>query len=441
MVDYIHEQRGMALRVRRSLVSAYTEAGGLRSSSHRYSFNATCLPQQSPSSEPTETAESLTNGSATNVNGVEQPTQEDNSTERAVEPSDVDLLVQQAYTLCPIEITAPKYRYAHSPQNSSAYLGGRDIQFYALGDDRKTGVIFVSTLAPLDPSTNAPSVPCTNRFVADLYLGFKNFTAAGVERILIDTSNNGGGQVVLNQFLQRYITGERHEVDLNFDTLLRNSPLAEGLLKANIEHASHYTIGNTYFPSKYRDGTERVTANTDFFSPGNSYTINGEILHTSNTLQDSIETIDQFEEPLNIPHAPTYSPADIVFTGNGLCGSACSSFTNFLIEYYNATAYIASARPQNPIEFQAFAAGQATTSDAIYEEAASINYTDRAMLPPLEVSGKFGFTIRGAISPNIAPGTFLQYRSYPAQKTYGLTAEHFLDPLANWKYVASQVFG
>jgi hypothetical protein len=350
----------------------------------------------------------------------------------------------QAYAQCPINTTAARYQYSNSPQSGSEYLGGRDIQFYALGDDKRTGVIFLSTFQPRLPLSQDPtgsSEACTNRFIIDTYLGFRNFTKAGVERIMIDTSNNGGGSVALNQFLQRYLTGEDYEVDLNFATLLRKSPLAEGLLKANLAAGqTEATSRNIYQPGQYRNGSAMVDANKDIFSPGNQYTINGNTLTTSNILQDDYQIIDTLETALNISDSAPYSPSEIVFIGNGLAGSAASSFTNFLIEYYNATAYITSGRPQNPIEFQAFAAGQATTSSLIYEEAATVGFTDNGLLPPLNVKGEFGFTIRGAISPNIAPGTFVQYRSYPAQGTYGMTAEQFLDPIKNWKYVAGKAF-
>lgn len=387
-------------------------------------------------------------GTGGSGNGTEttQPTQETNTTEPDTGSGsganiDVNSLISEAYSGCPSVPTAPKYQYQNSPVNDSAYLGGRDIQFYSLGDEKKTGVIYVPTFGPVDSNTGETSDACTERWVVDLYLGFKNFTKARVEKILIDTSSNGGGQVLLNQFFQRYLTGEKFEIDLNFDTLLRKSPLAQGLLAANIKNGNNDTSNNIYYPAKYRNGSSLIAASTDIFNPGNLYTINGETLETSNELMDDVQTIDQYEGPLNISDTPPYSPSQIVFTGNGLCGSACSSFTNFLIEYYNATAYIAAGRPQNPIEFQAFAAGQATSSEDILKEAVSVNYTDYATLPPLQVKGKFGFAIRGAISPNIAPGTFLQYRSYPAQHTYGLTTEQFLDPIKNWKYVASQVFG
>jgi hypothetical protein len=137
-------------------------------------------------------------------------------------------------------------------------------------------VIFLSTFQPRLPLSQDPSgssEACTNRFIIDTYLGFRNFTKAGVERIMIDTSNNGGGSVALNQFLQRYLTGEDYEVDLNFATLLRKSPLAEGLLKANLAAGqTEATSRNIYQPGQYRNGSAQVPANDDIFSPGNQYT-------------------------------------------------------------------------------------------------------------------------------------------------------------------------
>ena len=400
-----------------------------------FSFNATCLfqgrsPSESGGTNATTNADETTTGSQ----------------ETDTPPPDPAVIINKmprAYAQCPIDTSAARYQYENSPQSGSEYLGGRDIQFYALGDAKKTGIVYLSTFDPKLPVTQDPnglSQACRDRFIVDTYLGFKNFTQAGVERIMIDTSNNGGS-VDLNQFLQRYLTGDDYEVDLNFDTLLRKSPLAEALLQANLKvGATGATYRNIYQPGQYRNGSEMVPVDKNFFDPGNEYAINGQTLYTSDALQDDVQFIDVLEDSLNISNTAPYSPNEIVFIGNGLCGSACSSFTNFLIEYYNATAYITSGRPKNPIEFQAFAAGQSTSSQAIYEEASSVTYVDSDLLPPLQVPGRFSFTIRGAISPNIAPGTFVQYRSYPAQNTYGMTAEQFLDPIENWKYVAGKAF-
>jgi hypothetical protein len=404
-----------------------------------YRYQELCLPQAVNMSEPgASTNETQTNSTDPTTS---TPSQETNTTSPST-TGDLQSEIQKAYANCPINLTVAGYPYENGPQQSTAYLGGRDVQFYAFGDNKKTGVVYLSTFDPKD-ATGESSDSCADRFIVDVYLGFQNLSKAGVQRIMIDTSNNGGGSVSLNQYLQRYLTGDDYEVDLNFKTLLRDAPLARALMKANIQTAfvDNSTVeGNIYYPGKYRNGTEMIADDADLFTPGNEYTINDKTLKTSNYVQDNVQQIDFLENFLNISDTPPYLPNEVVFVGNGLCGSACSSFTNFLIEYYNATAYITSGRPKNPIAFQAFAAGQSTNSASIYKEAASVGFNDTTLLPPLEVVGQLGFTVRGALSPNIAPGTFIQYRSYPAQHSYALTAEQFLDPLENWKYVASKAF-
>lgn len=299
----------------------------------------------------------------------------------------------------------------------------------------KTGVVYLPTFLP-EPATNA----CVTRYFIDLVFGLRNFTSAGIENVLIDTSNNGGGAVVLSQVAQVLFTGQRFQNEANFETVLRRSPLSEAFLQRFIDNPSLANVFSTFNPSTYRYNDTPLAANTNFFDPGREYTINGQTLRTSNLLRDTTEQIELLDMLFNIPDAAPFPPKNIVFTGNGLCGSACATFTNFLIEYYNGTGYIQAAQPSKPIEFTAFMAGQAFTSEAVYEEAQAVGLNNPALLPPLKHAGSFGFAIRAAISPNIAPGDFLQYRSFPAAKRFALTRERYQDQMASWSYIASKAF-
>ena len=343
-------------------------------------------------------------------------------------------IAAEAYAACPVSSGAVAYPLQNDPTATSNYLGGRDIQFYTVPDHSDVGVIFVPTF---EPAAVDATDSCINRFIVDAVLGLQNLTSAGVSKVLIDTTNNGGGSVLLNQVLQRLMTGEKYEIDNNFQSLLRKAPLAEAFLQAHIDNPS--ADSGSFGPQLFRNGTNDLSSGTDYFVPGLSQTINGATLLTSNYLEDNIDEIEQLDAAWNLSSNAAFAPSDIVFTGNGLCGSACSSFTNFLIEYYNATAYISTPYPDKSIEFQAFAAGQASTSDELYSEAQSVGL-DSPLLPQLEVLGTFGFALRGAVSPNLKPGEFLQYRSFPAQNKYQLTAADYNDPLTNWAYVASQVY-
>lgn len=290
------------------------------------------------------------------------------------------------------------------------------------------------------PTFNPDGI-CERRFYLDAILGIRNLTAAGVKNLLIDTSNNGGGSVLLNQALQRLVTGEQYLIQNNFQSVLRRSPLSDALVNAHLAQPNVTSQYSVFDPASYRNGTQVIQATDNIFSPGGSRDVNGKTLLTSDLLQDQIEYVQLVDAANNVSNNAPFSPENIVFTGNGLCGSACSSFTNFLIEWYNATAFIATARSAKPIEFQAFAAGQATRANNIYAEAGTLGYKNETLLPTRLVRGVFAFAIRVSLSPNLAPGEFLQYRSYPAQNRFAPTLETYTSPLAQWEYVAKQVFG
>lgn len=99
------------------------------------------------------------------------------------------------YSECPIDSTATLWAYtsAANPTLDASYLGGRDIQFYALDQARtggvKTGVIFVTTFDP-QPATGT----CFNRYILDIVIGLQNFTREGVQRVLVDTSVSSGSR-------------------------------------------------------------------------------------------------------------------------------------------------------------------------------------------------------------------------------------------------------
>lgn len=341
-----------------------------------------------------------------------------------------------AYLKCPNRENSVRYPMAgNDPTKSANYLGGRDVQTYAL-DDGKTGVMYIATFLP-DP----PSEACVDRFVVDLVMGIRNLTEAGVKNILVDTSNNGGGAVVLSQTAQRLFTGDDLLKANNFQSVFRKAPLAMAMHDYYRSNPGYYRSG-AFAPNAFRpaDSIEDYPPTTDIFSPGDEFIINGKRLLTSNRLFDSLTRVQTYDAELNISDEPPFAASNIVFTGNGLCGSACASFTNFLIEYYNATAYIAAAQPSLPIEFTAFAAGEAGTAAQMYAEADSIGFKDDKLLPRLKHAGDFGFALRAGISPNVAPGTFLQYRSYPAQNRFAMTRELYESPVKMWNYIAGQVF-
>ena len=356
--------------------------------------------------------------------------------------STVEEFAEAVYAACPTNFSQAAYLFddEHNPQLSSAYLGGRDIQFYKLGQSN-TGVAFVGTFSPTLKNASDNNDPCLNRFVLDSYFGLKNLTNAGVTQVLFDTSSNGGGFTVLSQILQRLVTGESFENQTNFEFVYRKSPLADALVEAHIHNMSAETAGGLWSPEISHNATSEadLSNTTNFFVPGTQRQVNGHTLYKSNLLYESLDDLESYSKLLNISDSPPFPAMDLAFTGNGLCGSACAEFANFLIEYYNGRGYIFTPKPERPIEFQAFAASTSSTSALIIAEADSLNIGED-ILPRLKYQGLLGISVRAAITPVTVPGEFLQYRSFPAQDRYSRTLEQYVDPIANWEYVASQAF-
>lgn len=137
-----------------------------------------------------------------------------------------------------------------------------------------------------------------------------------------------------------------------FETVLRKSPLSEALLQRFPDDPSLSNVFSTWNPRNYHanDSLDSFPRDYNYFNPGREYSINGKILRTSDTLRDSTVQVKRFETIYDIPNAPKFTPQKVAFTGNALCGSACSTLTNFLIEYYNGTAVMQSSQPAQPIE-------------------------------------------------------------------------------------------
>lgn len=400
------------------------------------SFNDNCLPE-STLSDQLETEDNIMKRHAKRQFGSLS------AIEQYIDSMKANITAM--YEACPI-VTNQTYPYASDPHQAAAFLGGRDVQFYLLANQSTpTGVLHVTTFSPEDDATGQPTIPCRSRFALDAYLGVYNLTKAGVQRLLIDTSGNGGGFIYLNQILQKLVSGDADWASKDFEFVARDSPISRAIMQASITSQTSTHFQPTQMNVKGQ--VEPLAANTNIFSPGLHRTVNNHTLYTSNAYQGYLQQAhNPSAEILNTTIKPSWTPADIVFVGNGLCGSACSLFTNYFLEYHNVRSYIAASRPQRPIEFSGWATTAAYDTDKLYSEAASSDLAADAKLEsvmpaPLAVKGSFHYVIQSALSPIRRPGRFLQYVSNPAEKTYGMSKAGYLDPLGNWEWLAKQVFG
>lgn len=347
-------------------------------------------------------------------------------------------LLQEAYTKCPIgdEDGREPFLLPGSPQSTPAYLGGRDVQAYLLPNS-STGVLYVQTFQPKGGKGPA----CTHRWIADASLAVKNLTQAGVQNLLIDTSNNPGGNPKLSQVLQQLLTGREFFLRNNMEILVRKSPLSEALVQGHIANPE-VKLGPFRQDQFQWPNLTMLTTSDDYFHPGMARIVNNRTYYASNLVQDETPFLDNITTTFELSTAAPWPPGKIVFTGNGLCSSSCSQLTSYLIEFWNATGVINTPQPERPIQFHNILASVINDGD-VYQEAAAVGLgNDTALLPPpRSVQGKFSFAVNANLSPRVSPGNFVEYTSYPAKSRFALTPRQYLDPMAQWQEAARIAFG
>ena len=347
-------------------------------------------------------------------------------------------LARWTYDTCPIGTPDPQDGYgAHEPMLNDAYLGGRDVQFYNLGNG--VGLVYPATFQ-VEPVNGASH--CFSRYVVDAFLGVQNFSNAGITKILIDTSGNSGGRINLARILELVILGPEYLDYNSFNAFFRKSPVGEAIMQAtNTNQIKNFTLIN---PSEHRSGFNVQSLGfTDIFSPGVNRTANGVTFETSNIISDALDIFKPLDRQFNFSTLPRFNPANIEFIGSGLCGSACGLFTNFLVEFGNVTGYMHTPIVNGSIGMAAVTTLSAVDSAGVYAEmqstGAAVSYPD--LVPKPLVKGMMGFTIKSPLSLYLAPDVPLAYRPVLAKRTYQMTEEFYNDPMAEWRYVASQVFG
>lgn len=337
--------------------------------------------------------------------------------------SSLDDDAKQQYELCPIDPAEP-HPLKHDPNNSTAYLGGRDVLFYHL-PEYKAGVIVAPTFSPKGI--------CAKRMTLDMILGFRNLTARGVENVIWDPSSNSGGARDLGLMMSRLFAGKALEKELGFGAPYRETNLTIAL--AQMERAQNKSA--FFSAASWRSGDSSTTwsIDQDILNPGLHLNISGHDVHLSEPLFDPIDFLKSYpgELPDNAPFKK------IVVAGNGVCGSTCSTTANFLTYYLNATTFVQTAKPNEDIQYQSFAGGTLMTSDNLYQIQSILNVSTSIIPAQPKVQGHFSVAVRGTIKPDT--NEFWQYVNKPADRRFAPTAEMYQDPMAMWSYIAKESFG
>ncbi|KAJ7253056.1 hypothetical protein B0H12DRAFT_602616 [Mycena haematopus] len=231
-------------------------------------------------------------------------------------------------------------------------------------------------------------------FQTDTVSAITAFKEAGVARLIIDLSNNGGGFVCLGQFLHQYLAGTRIGYP-GFQSSVRASLLARKIVASDIElglndNFTFYTADNWAF----FNGTQ-MPADFNYITPDVPVVINGRADATSQRFHDTCELT--YAVPM--PTDPPFDLRNVAIVSNGNCASTCAMFSTLMNEREQTKIAVFGGKPFENVEFKGMAGNQVLEWVDIDSEIKTANLKDDPLAPAdLLVSANFRHNWRTAWS-------------------------------------------
>ncbi|KAJ3829498.1 hypothetical protein F5880DRAFT_1470491 [Lentinula raphanica] len=289
--------------------------------------------------------------------------------------------------------------------------------------DNQTGVMFVGSFEPDD----------FDQFQADTVAAITAFQAAGVSRLLIDLTNNGGGFVCLGQFLFQYLAGSKIGYP-GFVSTNRANPLAQKIVAADIALGNDDTI--TFYSADnwaFLNDTE-MPENFNYIDPSLPFTVNGVNEPTSQRFHDTC----QLSFTQTIPQDPPFPTEHIltvcmnVMLGN--CASTCAMFSTLMNERLQTKIAVFGGKPGENVEFKGMAGNQVLEWADIDTEIKTAGLKDDPLAPPdLLVSADFRHNWRTAWSW-LNESIPIAYLSELPKLRFPYTLDTYNDPQNLWVF-------
>ncbi|KAJ7704365.1 hypothetical protein B0H17DRAFT_1039415 [Mycena rosella] len=231
-------------------------------------------------------------------------------------------------------------------------------------------------------------------FQTDTASAISAFQAAGVTKLIIDLSNNGGGFVCLGQFLHQYLAGTNFGYP-GFQSSARANPLAQKIVASDIElglnaQFSFYTADNWAF----LNGTQML-ADYNYMTPDAPIVVNGKVDANSQRFHDTCELT--FDVP--IPATPPFDLKNVAIVTNGNCASTCAMFSTLMFERHQTKTAVFGGKPFENVEYKGMAGNQVLEWTDLDTEVKTANLKDDPLAPAdLLVSGDMRHNWRTAWS-------------------------------------------
>jgi len=310
-----------------------------------------------------------------------------------------------------------------------------DSYFWALNDN-KTMVMYFSTMAP---QSDIATYKAMDQAVT---LAHK----MGLTQLVIDLTNNGGGDICFGQSLLGFFQGYRPGYQIWAPQDVPLSPLQDNLTKTSIEMN---VSDNVWAPGFYNDEDGNHVANDDItiFEPGVSHP-RGKMSRSYSNLVHIHECY--YEYFFKAPQV--FSASNILILTHGFCGSTCAMTANHAAEYDGVRTIVAGGiQSRSQQQYTSFPGGQVMEAADFFDlfDQLGGNTTPGWPAPGdviprrLPTTANFRYCVRELYPPSIVADTNsppLEFSFQPATYKISDTLETAEDPELLW-YSVLPLFG
>jgi len=288
----------------------------------------------------------------------------------------------------------------------------------------KTGVMFVGSFEG-----------DFTQFQTDTQSAIQEFQQAGVSRLIVDLTNNGGGFVCLGEFLHQYLAGAQSGYP-GFQSTNRANPLAQKIVASDIALGVSSSIGVFYPPNDWAFLNDTEQPNTfNYINPSAPLVVNGVSSPTSQRFHD---ICTPFAVP--IPETPPFALNNVAIVSNGDCASTCSMFSTVMFERHQTKIAVFGGKPGLQMEYKGMAGNQVLEWTDLDTEVRTANLKDDPLAPPdLLVSANMRHNWRIAWS-FLDEKTPIAYKSELPQLRFPYTKDTYNNPQNLWTFAESVLF-
>ncbi|CAG8740634.1 11756_t:CDS:2 [Dentiscutata erythropus] len=315
-------------------------------------------------------------------------------------------------------------------QYKSPYINGASVgkatlifdafiaRFYILQD---FGVVLISTEDILNGDSDLEY-----HFLSDIAIGFKLLADRGIEKIILDLSNNGGGQIFAADYINKLLFPNIQKFPVDYKVNNISIPFIKETAKTKrgtgIFHYKSFISAKTNCPFD----------SVNDFVGNNIYTRGGvQVRYTSKAFRNDT-TLYSGNFKFQIPPKLPWTEKDIIILTNGICLSSCAIITQRLAEI-NVPTIAVGGFPNTRFSFAQYAVGGASSTAEIKPIFNQLKNLDSSLVSKLSLPENLTlyFTLAEAYSIK-NPNEVMDYAFRPADYQLYYDERSARDPSQLW---------